>query len=267
MVKLIPREILEANWPDARPLSKEEAGQYATAVAKSSSKKAKETLGVSSNLFKILRLNQEGIRTGTLPELDNLYEIDLSQIEGHYVDSREVILRGEEASWKPNAQIVKDLVKMLGTKKISTPLVLKGLELEETGDEAYAEYGLRLTQGDGFEVIEAPDFSHENNERKFKAINPDYTLCWAEGRGEGRMLYTKPKGVSRLYLCDSLLNSYWSDLAYSNSNGRVVVVDAGGVASLDSNKYLVELKAQRDLQREDLESRYKKACEIMQGKE
>ncbi|MFA5019510.1 MAG: hypothetical protein WC533_00240 [Candidatus Pacearchaeota archaeon] len=267
MVKLIPREIKEANWPEARELNNEEQQNYGSAVAGFTSKTARDILGKESTLFRILLLNKIGIRTGTIPELDLLWHNTPNFIKGHYCDSREVVLRSAEDPYKPNVQIAKDLAKLAEVHTLTTPLILKGLIPVETDDENYAQYCMRLDRGDNFEVIPAPDFSFKNDRRKLKAINPDYTIEWCEAEEEGtRTFYAKNGGVSWVCLRDSNVDSDWSDFDDSSSSGRVVVVDAEGVVPKNLSNYMNRLKEQKAAQIAEIEARYQKACNLMYGK-
>ena len=87
LLQRLPRE-LERYSPEARPLSEEEQARYDDSI-KQFSGKAYDSLNVQSDLWKILHLNQIGIRTATFPELDLAIERGLS-LGGHYEDGTEV---------------------------------------------------------------------------------------------------------------------------------------------------------------------------------
>jgi hypothetical protein len=227
-VQLVPREIRESGFPTASLLSEQEQRKYENAIRKFDSEKARNSLNVpieGSNLWKILLLNQIGIRTATIPELECAFENDMN-LKGTYEDGREVILRSVGDSYQPNDFIARDLAEKLKIKRLSgNPLIVTGLNpIENTS----SEYGLVLDSTTATQVIEAPDFSHKNNQRKFLRINPDYTIEWSD---KGRTFYSRGNGLSRLGLGRDLgLDSDWDSLSGSGSDGRVVVIDAEGVA-------------------------------------
>ena len=85
-VRLIPRELIE-KAPEARFLSTGEQARYDEEVLKYT-EKGRDSLRIpikGSNLFKVLLLNQIGIRTGTIPEIELAYENGLP-LQGHYED-------------------------------------------------------------------------------------------------------------------------------------------------------------------------------------
>jgi len=219
-VKLIPREIREASFPIARFISSEEEAKYKEAL-KQYSGKARDNLNVESNIWKILLLNQIGIRTATLPELESALENGLS-LSGHCEDAREVVLRTAEDSYPQNDYLAKSLTEQLKIKQFRSPLVVKGLEVVE---DKKSDYGLAFKVNDKTEVIEALDFAHANDLRKFIRINPDYSVEFND-KGN-RVLRTRPDGLSRACLDRDLdLYSWYMHLADSGSDGRVVVVAA-----------------------------------------
>ena len=226
---LIPREIreiLRRQFSRTRFLSDEEQGLYEQ-ECKRFKGKAKETLQIpkhGSNLFKILFLNQIGIQTATLPELELALENEMD-LKKCYEDGREVILRSiGDNSYKENDYLAKSLFELIRRRKFNNPFIIKGLEVIEDDNSAY---GLSFKPADDFSFFEAPDFSHKNNQRNFLRINEDYSIDFAdENQTSSRILYTREGGLSGLNLYRYLdLNSYWDNLAYSDSDGRVVVLN------------------------------------------
>ena len=186
-VKLIPRELREADFPIARFLSDEEQSQYEDSI-KQFSGKAYDSLNISkngSNLFKVIYLNQIGITTATLPQLEDSLENGM-QLKGTYEDVRSVVLRSNIDSFKLNDYLTRELTKSIKEKTFKHPLILKGLELKADENSAY---GLSLIPGEKFQKIKAPDFDHKNNQKKFLRINPDYTIEWDEK--EDRIFYER----------------------------------------------------------------------------
>ena len=99
--RLIPREIREqleevtSCYPQARFLSKEEQARYEEACRSFSNPRAITSLNVprnGSNLFKVLLLNQIGIRTASLGELESALENGLG-LRGYYEDVASAVLR------------------------------------------------------------------------------------------------------------------------------------------------------------------------------
>lgn len=224
--KLMPRELREAGYPIARFLSEEEQARYDEEI-KQYKDKARDSLRVSlngSNLFKVLLLNQIGIRTATLPELECALENGMNLRET-YEDAPSVILRSSGDSYAPNDYIAKDLTKKLGLKSFKAPKIINGLRIVEDKDSAY---GLNFDTKDA-QIIEAPDFDNRNNQRKFLRINPDYSIEF--DNNATRTLYTRDSGLSGLCL-NRYLDAYSNDedLADSDEYGRVVVV-SGEAAS------------------------------------
>jgi hypothetical protein len=223
-VQLIPREIREAGFSSARFLSEEEQAMYEKASCKSFSGQAYLHLNKSregSNIFKVLFLNQTGIRTATLPELETALENGLA-LQGHYEDAREVVLRSAGDSYAPNDYLAKTLAKSLGVKRFTAPLVVSGLDI--VGDDN-SHYGLNFKPTDKTQVLEVPSLAHTNHERRFSRINPDYSIEFNDNGN--RTLYTRQDGLSGLCLDWGLgLNSRLEHLECSDSYGRVVVVSA-----------------------------------------
>jgi hypothetical protein len=80
-----------------------------------------------------------------------------------------------------------------------------------------------------------------------------------------KTIYTREKGLSRLYLNRNLgLDSYDDDLADSNDDGRVVVVNPEGTQKF-LNEYLINLQKIRDSEIEKINQKYKKAEDILRG--
>lgn len=262
-VKLIPREIREAVWPVARFLSNEEQAKYKEAVKTFNSETARKNLDFSSNLFKIVLLNQIGIPTATIQELVDAR--DLGLLKRFYADSSEVVLRSAGDSYQQNDLLAKKLGRKIGkrsTRPYENPFILKGFKTKESEDYDYA---LTLVPADNFQFIEAPDFHHKNHNRKFSRINPDYSIEF-DDNGD-KTLYTRDNGLSGASISDNgSLFSNWSSLANSNSDGRVVAVDAEGVAPKNFEAYVSQLTQIRETQIAEVEKRYQEVCAVLKGK-
>ncbi len=256
-VKLIPREVREACFPIASFLTQEQQ-EACEEVSKKYSGKARDSLNVpreGSNLWKILLLNQEGVvTTATLPQLDEVVQNDFEFLENYYEDGREVILRSAEDPHIPNDYLAKSLANQLKIKQFQNPLVIKGLRIEQDND---SDYGLVLKTSDETEVIEAPDFNHKNDRRRFSRINSDYSIEFE--RNGTRTLYTRDSGLSRLYLGGDL-GLYLDDRVLSGSYayGRVVVISAE-VARENFGQYISQLQTEKKRQIKEIQARAAKA--------
>jgi len=264
-LKLIPRELKNYNFPEASFLSKEQQIAYEEACKQFSNGKARESLKIpqkGSNLFKILLLNQIGIRTVTLLELDFIAEQNPDFLKGFYEDSPSVVLRSNRNSYSTNDYLAKSLAKLISKKNFNQPIIINGLKIKEDNN---SPYGLNFEAADNFEFFKAPDFSHKNNTRRFSRINPDYTIEFDDKAS--RTLYTRNSGLSGLYLNRYLdLYSGSANLANSNDNGRVVVVSAKGTSQKILDEQVAKLQKIRDEEIADINKRYKQAESVLKNK-
>ena len=171
-IRLVPREVREADWPVARFLSEENQTKYEEAIRQFEGN-AYNSLNVpinGSNLWKVLFLNQIGIRTATIPELEDALDNGMN-LRRYYEDGREVILRSRNDSCKNNNYLSEKLAKDLKLKSFKHPYIIKGLTIKQSEvSKDKNPYGLEFVVDDA-EVIEAPDFSRDGN-FKFFARNP-----------------------------------------------------------------------------------------------
>ena len=222
-VRLILREERE-KYPKIRFISPEEQSRFKESI-KQFSGKAYDSLNIpkdgslnGSNVWKVLWLNQTGIRTATVPEIYSAIDNGMN-LRGKYEDGREVILRSNGDSCSKNDYLAQQLASDLHLTTFDNPYIVKGLKIKP--DEK-SFYGLSFLV-DTAEVIEAKDFHYKNNRKKFTRINEDYSI---EFNDEGtRTLYTRKDRLSRLCVGgDCGLDSGGVRLALSNVHGRVVVV-------------------------------------------
>jgi len=253
-VIVVPRKIREA-LPRARFLNEEEQARYEEAVKRFNSKKARDNLSVprnGSNIFKVSLLNHIGIPTATLQELDLIAREVPEFLEGHSEDAPAVILASSGDSYGFNDYVAKSLAGLIGRESFSNPVIVEGL-VPEDDDSSF--YGLRFGKGEKFRVIEAPDFSHRNNGRRFSRINPDYSIEF-EDKGS-RTLYTRDNGLSRLFLDGGLNLVANVGLDDSGAYGRVVVMKTGEAGSQNLlNDYIKTLKEKEDQEIESVKARY-----------
>ena len=152
-IRLVPREVREAGWPVVRFLSDEEQSQYKESI-KQFSGKAYESLNIpkeGSNLFKVVYLNEIGIKTASLSELELALENGMD-LKGTYEDAPSVVLRSAGDSYKPNDYLAKLLAKELGKQTFKHSMVLNGLKLKE---DSNSSYGLVLVPNEDFSYFEA----------------------------------------------------------------------------------------------------------------
>lgn len=252
-------------FPEAGFLSQNEQEKYDEAVKSSfNSEKARQTLCVPlkcSNLFKVIFLNQIGMTTATLPELDRIAELDSAFLQGTYEDAPSVILRSKDDTHANNNNLAKSLARLVKKRTFNEPIIINGLEI--AGDEN-SFYGLGFKKGEKFSVIKAPDFKNKNNNRRFKRINPDYSIDFDDD--SKRTLYTGDNGLSRLCLGGVLyLYSNYDDLAYSFGDGRVVLISTGEAGSQKIQEYLKNLQSEKDKQISEINKRYVQAEKIIKG--
>lgn len=246
--KLIPRKIRESNWPEAYFLTEEQQSQYEESIKKYSGK-ARESLNIpreGSNLFKVVLLNQEGIRTATLSELELALENGMN-LKGTFEDIPSVVLRSNGDSYEPNDYLAKllfeEVKKRNENEKLEHSLVLSGLKLKEDSDSAY---GLILKPADNFSYFEAPELDHKNNGKRFLRLNEKGMPIF--DKNGSRVLYTRDKGLSRLYLYEDLILFNVVHLTNSFGNGRVVVVSPQGAKKNldDLDEYVKQVKTARE---------------------
>lgn len=145
-----------------------------------------------------------------------------------YTDVREIILRTGIPTYDANKYILENLVKQVQEEKYEfsseNPLRISGLELVKDNNSKN-KYGLLLKIGQDTKIINDKRFAHQNNTIQLG--------------NQTKTLYTKENGLSRVYLNrNDYLNSRFGSLADSSDNGRVVVLDAVGVAPKILEDYL-----------------------------
>lgn len=260
MVKLLPRELREIDFPEARFLTEEEQAQYEEAC-KSSTGKVRASLNVprkGSNLFKVLKLNEMGIRTATLEDLEIALEngMDLSE---SYEDAPVVVLRSAGDSYRKNDYFAKAVANLIKRNNFPHAVVVEGLKLKE---DSGSDYGLSVEAGERFRVVEAPALDHANNQRRFNRINPDYSIDFDEN---GNIInFTREDGVGGLYLDGDLdLNSDGRDLDDSYDTGRVVIVSGEATSQKYLASYLSRIKADSEKQIREVAERARRAEEYV----
>lgn len=175
----------------------------------------------SSNIWKVLLLNQLRSKTATIQELDQLGRSRLGILQNFYVDAPAVVLRSVSDSHRPNDYLARQLAGLIQVGSLNAPLIIEGLGIRK---DSSSEYGLSFIGTERLRVIEAPAFSPENNGRKFDGIDPDYKITFSPS-GK-RTLLTRGEGLSRLFYSQNFcVNSSEKDLSTQGSNGRILLVD------------------------------------------
>ena len=224
-IRFLPKDI---PYLIAAFLSEEQQKAYEDAVRHFKNERARNVLNVprnGSNLFKVLLLNQIGIRTVTLSELDQIVQADRDFLTGTFEDAPSVALRSNGDSYEPNDYLAKYLSRLIRKRKFREPVVINGLGLKE---DPHSPYGLSFN-AKRLDFFEAPELNHKNNHRRFKVLDKRGMPVFDDSGN--RILYTRDSGLSRLYLGGDLyLDSNSGSLAVSYGDGRVVVVSAEGTS-------------------------------------
>lgn len=173
----------------------------------------------NTNLGKYLPKNQRVI---LLQDMEKINDQDENFFKGFYTDSPQIVLRTDQSSWKPNKYILENLVKQVKKQGFEfsseNPLIISNLELAAS-KSSKNQYGLLLKIGKDTRVENDSRFAYSNNEKQIQ---------FGENK---KTIFTKEKGLSRVCLYrGGLLDSDYDGLASSGGGGRVVVLDAEGVA-------------------------------------
>lgn len=195
-VKLIPIELRKMNFPEAHFLTADEQERYEDSI-KQYTGKAYGSLNIpqrDSNLFKVLYLNQIGIRTVTMPELESAHENGLL-LSWFYEDTPTVLLRSVGDTYELNDYLAKSLAKQLNKRNIEHILVINGLTIKS---DSNSPYGLSLVPGEKGEYFEVPELDHGNEIKRFSRFDERGIPIFDEEGG--RILYTRANGLSRWYL-------------------------------------------------------------------
>jgi len=179
----------------------------------------------------------EDQRVARLADLGKIYDADTSFFKGIYTDTPELVLRTDTPSWKNNTQILENLVGQARERGLEfssdNPLVLSGLELTRD-DNRDNPYGILVKMGDSTVAVNDPRFDYGKDKIQFG--------------NKTKTLWTKDKGVSGVFFGGSgSVVSSGGDLQDSSDNGRVVVFDAEGVASENSEFEAINQKYYSDL--------------------
>jgi len=184
-------------------------------------------------------VNQEGLRTATPADLERAIRLNKVNQElglnlrGTYEDTG-LVLRSES---EPNEYLAKDVAKQIKARNVKLPAMipLNGLELV---NDPKSEHDLSFKLGENAQVFYASILNKPGNFTSGD-IDKQTGLPRKTGDNGDRTLYTRDSGLSGLVLDrDLYLDSNVGSLAYSNSDGRVVVV---GDSAVNPEKYVAEI--------------------------
>ncbi|MBI2451624.1 hypothetical protein HYV50_00935 [Candidatus Pacearchaeota archaeon] len=181
-----------------------------------------------SNPFAVVLANQilrpMGIRTATPADLGRILESSSLPLRRQYEDAS-LVVRTDKCSYDRNTPLAQDLVKQVRARGIE-PSTKNHIMIPLTGFDltnADNQYGLAFQLRNDVELFEAPVLIGKNNNKRFSKTDDRALPIFDEG-GE-RRLYTQDEGLSWLCLDSSLyVLSYGGDLAYSDGDGRVVLI-------------------------------------------
>ena len=219
-----------------------------------------------SNPFAVVLMNsivkEIGLRTATPADLEMALN-DGIDLGGVYSDSALVLRNLGE----PNEYFAKNLDKQLKAKgKIKYPIMipLTGFDLAKDSNSPYLlDFKLR---GDA-EIIDADILNSDGGRFSSEDVDLKTGLPKKLGNG-GRTLFTKPNGLSRVYLYSHLfLYSEDSNLVKSDRFGLVHLASTKGAkATQNFQAYLKNLEQAKAKEIAKIEKRYAKALNILKGK-
>lgn len=242
----IPREIPQADFLEGdfgKAVDGEVQGKYGKFQAINKVRYSNGTVKGSTHFY-VVAVNEvirhEGLRTASQADLERVLRTNAFDLRGVYEDSA-LVLRTENS---PNEYLAKHLmkqVKALNPKsKMPVMIPLNSLELVEDSDSSY---GLAFKLRDDAEIVYAPILNKSNGNFSSEDIDGKTGLPIKLDSSGNRGLYTTSSGLSRLYL-DRFLSLYSrsEDLAYSNDDGRVVIVSSEGASQFFLNEHLTKLQ-------------------------
>jgi len=209
-----------------------------------------------------------GMKVASQSDLEKALKWQSLDLKGIYVDSS-LVLRTEG---NPNSYLAKNLINQIKKRnpKARMPVMipLSGLELIQ---DSNSDYGLSFELKENAEIIYAPILNKESGNFSSEKVNLKTGLPTKLGQGN-RSFYARKDGLSRVYLNeDSDVNSNDGSLQGSDSDGRVVVVNAEGVAPeilqayynrLNESKQQLENKIKTKISRlENIEKEHSKQIE------
>jgi hypothetical protein len=148
-----------------------------------------------------------------LKDIEGILNTDASFFSVFYTDTPQVVLRtAKDESWRKNNRIVKSLIEQIGNKyefSSKNPLIITNPKL------------VRDSSGEYRVSLEIDENTQLTNDSRLASGNSEIKLAG----GIEKRLWTKPTGLSRLYIYDNDLNSSKGNLENSDSGGRVVIIN------------------------------------------
>jgi len=204
-------------------------------------------------------VSQAGLRVANQADLELAIKANALSLRGQYEETG-LVLRSED---NPNEYLARNLMAQINARnpKAKMPAMMPLSELELVAD-SNSPHQLAFKLKDGAEVFY--DLSVLNKDGSFSPedIDSKTGLPNKTGSNGSRNLYTRDSGLSRLYLGGDLdLVSGSGDLAYSDGDGRVVVVSAEGTAL--KNVYISQLQQEAERQKSEIDAKLAKAQAIL----
>ena len=232
---------------DVSRLNENEPVGHSNIYRRGAVQRALREMGI--NEFQLLNPvdSEKALKAGKLPNVGSTYE-DLA-----------VVVYSTEGANAQLAQHLADQAKGRGGVKF--PLVIYGFETVKDGSFSG---GLRLDLSDRAIAYHVPILSEETG--RFDASDPELVKTGFPGKlGDGsRTLYTAKGGLRRVGRGGDLdLDADGDSLPGSNEAGRVSLVR--GEASQNLEARVVELNAERERQRAEVDARFAQAMQIMSG--
>ena len=227
----------------------------------------KEDLIKGSNLFYVVAVQEKlpsNMRVASQGDVERALKWQSLDLKEIYVDSS-LVLRTER---DPNSYLAKDLINQIKKRdpkaKMPVMIPLFGLGLVE---DSNSKYGLSFELKEDAKLIYAPILNKESGNFSLEDVNLKTGLPKKLGEGN-RRLYTKKDGLSGVYLIGvSGVVSGGDNLQCSGSCGRVVVVDAVGVAPEILKSYYAKLEKNREqFENKIRNKKYQEAEKILKSK-
>ncbi|MAG07527.1 hypothetical protein CMI46_01810 [Candidatus Pacearchaeota archaeon] len=148
----------------------------------------------------------------------------------YYTDFSDLVVHSATPTREQNEGILRNLIDVTEDRmgSVQFPFKVTGVTLESFLEDCKNGYGLKFVQTDDFDYVHDARLNKENRSRFDNVDEIGIPIFDEKGK---RTWYSKQDGLSRLCL-DGYLGLYSDDdsLSGSNRNGRVVLVDAEGVA-------------------------------------
>jgi hypothetical protein len=222
---------------------------------------------VGSNPFYAVGVQSKlpfGVRVSTQSDLEDAMRKDVLDLSGTYEDTG-LVLR---TNGDPNSYLAGNLMKQVKERigklgKMPVMIPLYGIGIVKDQD---SPHGLAFKLKDDAEINYAPILNKSNNSN-FNSEDIDIKTGLPKKIGKGnRTLWTRDSGLSRLFLGRDLYLISGDSLAYSDDDGRVVLVStAEGGSQAFFNEKLSELQNIKDEKIAKINEDYIKAEKILRG--